>query len=67
VDPGGERHADGKLWTQVVSVTGNTASQTSHPIPPTPARHVRLDVITPSNDGSPAARIYELEVVRAGR
>ena len=53
---------DGKVWTQVVSVTGNTASQTSHPIPATPARYVRLDVVTPSNDGTPAARIYELEV-----
>jgi predicted alpha-1,2-mannosidase len=54
--------SDGKIWTQVVTVTGNTASQTSHPIPATPARYVRLDVVTPSNDGSPAARIYELEV-----
>jgi hypothetical protein len=54
--------ADGKLWTQVVSVTGNTLSQTSHPVPAAPARHVRLDVVTPSNDGSPAARIYELLV-----
>jgi predicted alpha-1,2-mannosidase len=56
---------DGKVWTQVVSVTGNTASQTSHPIPAAPARYVRLDVVTPSNDGSPAARIYELEVTGA--
>jgi predicted alpha-1,2-mannosidase len=54
---------DGKLWTQVVNVRGNSASQTSHPIAPTPARHVRLDVVTPSSDGSPTARIYELEVV----
>jgi predicted alpha-1,2-mannosidase len=53
---------DGKVWHQVVSVTGNTASQTSHPIPATPARFVRLDVVTPTSDGSPAARIYELEV-----
>lgn len=53
---------DGKAWTQVASVTGNALSQTSHPIPPTPARHVRLEVVTPSNDGSRAARIYELEV-----
>jgi predicted alpha-1,2-mannosidase len=57
--------ADGKVWTQVVSVTGNTASQTSHPISPTPARYVRLDVVTPSNDGSTAARIYEVEVTGA--
>jgi predicted alpha-1,2-mannosidase len=53
---------DGKVWTQVVSVSGNTSSQTSHPIAATPARYVRLDIVNPSNDGSPAARIYELEV-----
>jgi hypothetical protein len=49
----------------VVSVTGNTASQTSHPIPATPARYVRLEVVTPSSDGSAAAKIYELEVTGA--
>jgi hypothetical protein len=59
--------ADGKVWTQVVSVRGNTASQTSHPIAATPARYVRLDVVTPSSDGSPVARIYELQVVAAGK
>jgi predicted alpha-1,2-mannosidase len=58
---------DGKVWTQVASVTGNTASQTSHPISPVAARFVRLDVVTPSSNGSPAARIYELEVVGPAR
>jgi hypothetical protein len=56
---------DHKLWTQVVSVTGNTASQTSHPIAATAARYVRLGVVTPTSDGSAAARVYELEVIPA--
>jgi predicted alpha-1,2-mannosidase len=55
--------SDGQRWTKVVEVVGNTASQTSHPLPaPTAARFVRLEVITPASDASKTARIYELEV-----
>ena len=46
----------------MVTVTGNTANETSHPLAATPARYVRLQVTTPTADGNPAARIYEVEV-----
>ncbi len=42
-------------------VTGNTDNVTSHNLAAA-GRHVRLNVITPSSDGNPAARIYEVEV-----
>jgi hypothetical protein len=53
---------DGTNFTQVVSVTGNTASNTTHPITATQARYVKLNVVTPTSNGNAAARIYELEV-----
>ncbi|MCF7223324.1 discoidin domain-containing protein [Lysobacter sp. TLK-CK17T] len=53
---------DGSTWTTVASVNDNTASITSHDIASVTARHVRLDIVTPAQDGNPAARIYEFEV-----
>ncbi|WP_354643798.1 endo-beta-N-acetylglucosaminidase [Kitasatospora camelliae] len=47
-------------WTTAVTVTGNTAAATSHPVAVT-ARHVRLQVTRPTQNGDPAARIYEFE------
>jgi hypothetical protein len=53
---------NGTAWTTVATVSGNTASMTSHNIASTQARYVRLNVTTPASDGNLAARIYELEV-----
>ncbi|MFJ6622687.1 discoidin domain-containing protein [Kitasatospora sp. NPDC091335] len=47
-------------WTTVADVTGNTAGTTTHPVNTT-ARYVRLVVTTPTQNGDPAARIYEFE------
>lgn len=54
--------ADGANFNTVVSVTGNIQSITTHDIPPTMARFVRLNVITPAQIASPAANIYEFQV-----
>ena len=53
--------ADGTTWTTVAQVRGNTADSTTSPVT-TAARYVRLAVITPTQNGDTAARIYELEV-----
>ncbi len=52
---------DGTTWTTVAQVRGNTASTTTHTFTPRTARHLRLNVITPTNDSDTAARIFELE------
>ena len=54
--------ANGTSFTTAVSVRGNTASVTTHDIAATVARHVRLNVITPTQNTNTSARIYELEV-----
>ena len=54
--------ADGKKFTTVASVTDNTADVSTHKVEPVVARYVQLEVITPTQDGDPAARIYEFEV-----
>jgi hypothetical protein len=53
---------DGTNWTTVSTATGNTASVTVHPITPTAARYVRLNIQTPTQTTDTAARIYEVEV-----
>jgi predicted alpha-1,2-mannosidase len=53
---------DNSTWTTVVTASGVRQSRTYAPIPARTARYVRLDASTPANDGSGAARIYELEV-----
>jgi len=53
---------DGSTWTTRVTITGNTASTTTHPITPVTARYVRVAVQTPTQTTDTAARIYEIEV-----
>src|SRR5579859_604308 len=54
---------DDANWTTVVTVAGNTASVTTHPITTTSARYVKLNITNPQTDPNyVAARIYELEV-----
>jgi predicted alpha-1,6-mannanase (GH76 family) len=62
-----ETSADGQTWTRAVTVTGNTADVTTHPIPAVTARHARLHVTTAQTATDlVAARIYELEVFGIG-
>ncbi|HVH86193.1 MAG TPA: discoidin domain-containing protein, partial [Terriglobales bacterium] len=52
---------DGANFQTVASVSGNIQSITTHDIPSTPARFVRLNVVT--RDGAPPlANIYEFQV-----
>lgn len=53
---------DGTTWTQRAAVSGSRSSRTYHPIATVSARHVRLDITTPTNNGNAAARIAEFEV-----
>ena len=58
-----ETSADNATWTKVVTVTGNTADVTTHPIPAVTARYARLHVTTAQTAPDTAcARIYELEI-----
>jgi predicted alpha-1,6-mannanase (GH76 family) len=58
---------DGQTWTHAVTVTGNTADVTTHPIPAVTGRYVRLHVTTAQTSTDiPAARIYELEIHGVG-
>lgn len=52
---------DGNTLTTRATVRANTAAVTTHSITRVTARFIRLNVITPTQDGDPAARIYELE------
>jgi hypothetical protein len=52
---------DGSTWTTVAQVRGNTADTTTNQVSQN-GRYVRLNVITPTQNTDPAARIYELEV-----
>lgn len=53
---------DGQNYQEVVHVTDNTASITSHSIPAIVARYARLTVDTPTQASDKAARIYEFQV-----
>ncbi|HVU52516.1 MAG TPA: glycoside hydrolase family 76 protein, partial [Polyangia bacterium] len=58
---------DGQSWARAVTVVGNTASVTTHPIAPLTQRYVRLHVTTAGTAvDAPAARIYELETFGTG-
>jgi predicted alpha-1,2-mannosidase len=57
---------DGTTFTTVVNVSGSRSSRTFHPIATRSARFVRLRILTPTNNGNNAARIYELEVYGTG-
>ena len=54
--------SDGVNFTTVVNVTGNVDSITTHDITPATARYVRLNIITPTQNGSSTASIYEFQV-----
>jgi hypothetical protein len=51
---------DGTTWTPAVTVSGNTAGETTHPVSGVSARYVRLTVTTPTQTTGGATRIYEL-------
>ncbi|MBM0256149.1 ricin-type beta-trefoil lectin domain protein [Micromonospora sp. 4G55] len=53
---------DGSNWTTRTTVTGNTASTTTHDIAAVTARYVRLNITAPTSTADPAARVYEFEV-----
>ncbi|HEX6681733.1 MAG TPA: LamG-like jellyroll fold domain-containing protein [Candidatus Limnocylindrales bacterium] len=54
---------DGAAWTTHFQVRGNTAGVTTHTLPSAvQARHIKIIVITPTQDTDAAARIYEVEV-----
>ena len=57
---------DAATWTTRVTVSGNRTSRTYHPISAVTARHVRLSITTPTNNGNTAARITEFEVYGGG-
>jgi RHS repeat-associated protein len=49
-------------WTTVATVSANTDPVTTHQFAATTARYIKLNITTPTQNGDPAARIYELEV-----
>jgi hypothetical protein len=53
---------DGTTWSQVVSVTANTAANTSHPVTGVSGRYVRLNIGAATQTSDTTARIYELRV-----
>ena len=54
---------DGAAWTTVVTVTGNTADVTTHPIAATTARYVRIRIGAAAGAGGDGVvRLYEVEV-----
>ena len=54
---------DNTTWTTVVTVVGNTADVTTHPIPAVTARYAQLHITTAQTATYfLAARIYELEI-----
>jgi len=57
--------ADGQTFSTVANVTGNIQSITTHDIPATQARYVRLNVNTPEGTIAPTANIYELQIFAA--
>ena len=50
---------DAITWTTAVTVVGNTADVTTHPVS-TSGRYVRLNITKPAGDGDTAARISNL-------
>ncbi len=58
---------DGVSWSTAVQVRGNTAGTTTHQLTPVRARYVKVAVLTPAQDSSGTARVYELEVYLADR
>lgn len=54
--------SDASTWSTVASASGNTANVSTHDVNPVTARYVQLKINTPTQNGDPATRIYELEV-----
>ncbi|ABF87559.1 S1D (lysyl endopeptidase) subfamily C-terminal domain protein [Myxococcus xanthus DK 1622] len=54
--------SNGSTWSTPVTVSNNTGSTSTHAITATPARYIRLNVTTPTQNSDPATRIYEFEV-----
>ena len=52
---------DGSAWTTRAQIRGNTADSTTTAVG-VDARYVRVSVVTPTSDGSAAARLYEVLV-----
>lgn len=57
-----QKSDDGTNWTDVDSVTGNTAATTDRSVPPFCARYVRLYVSKANANVDGCIRIYEFEV-----
>lgn len=53
---------DGVQFTDIMSVTRNTAAVTADTFAPVKARYVKLSVIKPTQGSDTAARIYEVEI-----
>jgi hypothetical protein len=61
-DFGLQKSADGKTWTTVDAVTGNTAAVTTRDVMPFTTRYVRMAVVKPTHTGKPGTRICEVEL-----
>jgi alpha-mannosidase len=57
-----QKSSDGTTFTDVDSVTGNTANITDRTVTAFSSRYVRLYITKPTNSADSAARIYELEL-----
>jgi RHS repeat-associated protein len=56
---------NGTTWTKVLEIRANVAGSTNHRLPAAAkARYIRLDVITPTQDGGSVARVVEFEAYR---
>ena len=51
---------DATTWTTAATITTNTSSVTTHAVSLT-TRYLRLTITTPTQNGDPATRIYELK------
>lgn len=58
--------SDGSTWTDKVTVTGNTANITYHPVTGVTARYIRLYITKATQTTDTAARIFEFEAYTGG-
>jgi hypothetical protein len=57
-----QKSSDGNTWTDVDTVTNNTADVTDRPVTPFSSRYVRLFITVPTQTSNTAARIYEFQL-----
>lgn len=57
-----EVSSDGKAWTEVSRVNGNTQDKYTASLPVAKARYVRLNIDKPTSNNDRATRIFEFEV-----